>query len=188
MAWPGVMLGVWSAGPVRAGPGSDWVRWRTMRAGAVARPGVGWAEAPARRGDLREELLESIVESVRKRRERGECEAAEGGVLSFRCFMVRGDVSPIFFGGEAQFEKFRKFHGFGSFQSGVHSVPVAGAATGARQEGGSGVGRRQGSASASGGMVQSDQRRGASETGTVPTARVHHKEPICTYTYIDCVQ
>ncbi len=77
MAWPGVMLGVWSAGPVRAGPGSDWVRWRTMRMGAVARPGVGWAEAPARRGDLREELLGSIVESVRKRRMRGECEAAD---------------------------------------------------------------------------------------------------------------
>ena len=27
-------------------------------------------------------------------------------------------------------------------------------------------------------MVQCDQRRGASETGTVPMARVHHKEPI----------
>ena len=32
-------------------------------------------------------------------------------------------------------------------------------------------------ASASGGTVLSDQRRGASETGTVPTARVCHKEP-----------
>ena len=27
--------------------------------------------------------------------------------------------------------------------------------------------------------MQCDQRRGASETGTVPMARVHHKEPIC---------
>jgi hypothetical protein len=121
---------------------------------------------------------------VRKRRMRGECEAAEGGVLSFRRFIVRGDVS-YFLWGEAQFENFRKFHGFGRFQSGVHSVPVAGAATGGRQEGGSGGGRRQGSASASGGMVQSDQRRGASETGTVPTvmARVHHKEPFRKASY-----
>ena len=117
-----------------------------------------------------------------KRRKRGECEAAEGNVLSFDVLSAEATSPVVFFGGkpssgEAQFEKFRKFHGLGSFESGVHSVPVTGAATGARQEGGSGVGRRQGSASASGGMVQCDQRRGASETGTVPTARVHHKEP-----------
>jgi hypothetical protein len=45
-----------------------------------------------------------------------------------------------------------------------------------RPEDGGGGGSRQEWASASGGTVQSDQRRGASETGTVPTARVRHKK------------
>jgi hypothetical protein len=43
---------------------------------------------------------------------------------------------------------------------------------------GGGSRRARESASASGGTVQSDPRRGASETGTVPTARVRHKEPM----------
>jgi hypothetical protein len=38
-----------------------------------------------------------------------------------------------------------------------------------------------GAESANGGTVQSDQRRGASETGTVPTARVRHKEPFAGF-------
>ncbi len=42
---------------------------------------------------------------------------------------------------------------------------------------GAGIGR-QALASAGGGTVQSDQRRGASETGTIPTARVRRKERI----------
>ena len=54
---------------------------------------------------------------------------AEGSVLISQLFIVRGDVACIFFGGETQLENFRKFHGFGSFQSGVHSVPVAGDTT-----------------------------------------------------------
>ena len=44
-----------------------------------------------------------------------------------------------------------------------------------RRQAGVGIGR-QALASAGGGTVQSDQRRGASETGTIPTARVRHKE------------
>ena len=59
------------------------------------------------------------VASARGRRQRSD----------FSAFIVRGDVACIFFGGETQFENFRKFHGFGSFQSGVHSVPVAGDTT-----------------------------------------------------------
>ena len=53
---------------------------------------------------------------------------------------------------------------------------------GRRPEDGGGGGSRAESESASvrGGTVQSgaDQRRGASETGTVPTARVRHKEQV----------
>ena len=67
--------------------------------------------------------------------------------------------------------------GFGSSKFPVERTLGYLSPLGWRPEGGSGGGSRQVLASASGGTVLSDQRRGASETGTVPTARVCHKEP-----------
>jgi hypothetical protein len=107
---------------------------------------------------------------------RGECEAAEGGVLSFRCSIVRGDVSHFLWGGSTVREvpkvsRIRRFPVGGTL--GTRRRGGDRGATGGwkrwRETAGVGIGER--------GMVQSDQRRGASETGTVPTARVHHKEP-----------
>ena len=67
-----------------------------------------------------------------------------------------------------------------SFLSSVHSgyLPPPGRGRSPQPGDGGGGGGRQEPASASGGMVQSDRRRGASETRTVPTARVHHKEQV----------
>jgi hypothetical protein len=129
-----------------------------------------------------------VIKSVRS----GECKVAEGGVLSFNAFrgeeFVRGEFEPASFlwGGDPVQEVLKVLKGSEVSSRAYTRVPVVGVTTGGwkRRRESVGVGRgerrdgsRQALASAGGGTVQSDLRRGASETGTVPTARVCHKEP-----------
>ena len=80
--------------------------------------------------------------------------------------------------GETLSKKLRKFPRARKFKVSSRAYTRVPAATGLATGGWRRRRESQESASASGGTVQSDQRRGASETGTVPTARVHHKEPM----------
>ena len=112
--------------------------------------------------------------------------------MSFNAFrgeeFVRGEFEPASFlwGGDPVQEVLKVLKGSEVSSRAYTRVPVVGVTTGGRKRRreSAGVGRgerrdgsRQALASAGGGTVQSDLRRGASETGTVPTARVCHKEP-----------
>ena len=112
--------------------------------------------------------------------------------MSFNAFrgeeFVRGEFEPASFlwGGDPVQEVLKVLKGSEVSSRAYTRVPVVGVTTGGRKRRRESVGvgrgeRRDGSrqalASAGGGTVQSDLRRGASETGTVPTARVCHKEP-----------
>ena len=91
-------------------------------------------------------------------------------------FSFQAGVSPVH-----EFWKFRKFRRVRVPSRAYTQGTCRHRAGGRRMEAAAGGGgrRRQELASASGGTSgQSDQRRGASGTGTVPTARVHHKEPM----------
>ena len=108
--------------------------------------------------------------------EKGECKIAEGGD---RSFWRQGLLLGL---GETQSRELRNFPRVRSSKFPVertlgYLLPRYLLPLDWRPEDGGGGGSRQESASASGRTVQSDQRRGASETGTVPTARVRHKEP-----------
>ena len=115
--------------------------------------------------------------------------------MSFNAFrgeeFVRGEFEPASFlwGGDPVQEVLKVLKGSEVSSRAYTRVPVVGVTTGGwkRRRESVGVGRgerrdgsRQALASAGGGTVQSDLRRGASETGTVPTARVCHKEPVPT--------
>ena len=166
----GFGLGGW-VGAGRAGFGVGFgVSGALSHAQAAGRPGL--AAAPRARGDLRAEL----VMLARYLLEKGECKNAEGGDRSF----WRQNEPRVFFlvWGRPSREESESSQGFGSSKFPVERTLGYLSPLGWRPEGGSGGGSRQVLASASGGTVLSDQRRGASETGTVPTARVCHKEPI----------
>ena len=142
------------------------------------RPRVGLADAPAKRGDLRAEAAENMVKSVRKvasadcRRAR----ATDFSLINDRVFFEFAGGAPT------RCPKFPKFPDwklpkFSSWKF-LHSRVYARGTCRYRAGGGWRLRwHRQVLASGSREAVQSDQRRGASETGTVPTARVCHKEP-----------
>ena len=145
-----------------------WRRW-----GAVARTSCGATRAcgsAARKGRLAGGV--GIVGTVSFRKGRvQECRRRRSRLLASE----RAE-SFLLGSGRPSRESSESFQGFGSSKFPVERTLGYLRPPGWRPEDGGGDGSRQESASASGGTVQSDQRRGASETGTIPTARVCHKE------------
>ena len=144
--------------------------------GAVARTSCGATRAcgsAARKGRLAGGVGNVGTVSARKGRVQ-ECRRRRSQLLASE----RAESLLLVWGRPSR-EDSESSQGFGSSKFPVERTLGYLSPLGWRPEGGSGGGSRQVLASASGGTVLSDQRRGASETGTVPTARVCHKEPIC---------
>ena len=157
------------------GPSGRIRRRIRRRWGAVARTSCGATRAcgsAARKGRLAGGV--GIVGTVSFRKGRvQECRRRRSQLLASE----RAE-SFLLGSGRPSRESSESFQGFGSSKFSVERTLGYLRPPGWRPEDGGGDGSRQESASASGGTVQSDQRRGASETGTIPTARVCHKERI----------